>query len=340
MLSSEDLSEKFFTIPLSTYRDRDVPFVPFKYGMLISAISVLFFRTTVIFPNTTIKEPKFLRWFFGGLLAFLSYSNKSYELICAVEIFSYLVTFLLFSEYVPSIFFKFGQDKNKTNVLRIVLIAMSAILCLLVCHLAATGVLFQLLKLTTPTFISDGLMSIFPVREIQASYDVIDEFVSEEGLLKNQVRRLFFITFHIQFGIGYLGIDFLKQEQQRRNQLVRMDMNRSDGEDTTSGKPRSSTTETLRLEKKEDERIVNRSRKFQRTAAPFIFFTAVPYMIKVIGFGNLNAFAFVCMRDDIHRSVRLYNLFEHDNYLVALADHSAKAPAGTKTALCLSLCMP
>lgn len=338
MLSSDDFSEKFFTIPLSTYRDRDVPFMPFKYGMLISAISVLFFRTTVTFPNTTIKEPTFLRWFFGGLLAFLSYSNKSYELICAVEIFSYLVTFFLFSEYVPSTFFKFGQDKNKTNVLRIVLIAMSAILCLLVCHLAATGVIFQLLKSTTPTFISDGLMSIFPVREIQASYDVIDEFVSEEGLLKTQVRRLFFITFHIQVGIGYLGIDFLKQEQHRRNELVRMDMNRSDEEDTTSGKSRSATTEALGLEKKEDERIVKRSRKFQRTAAPFIFFTAVPYMIKVIGFGNLNAFAFVCMRDDIHRSVRLYNLFEHDNYLVALADHSAKAPAGTKTVQCL--CIP
>jgi len=336
MLSSDDLSENFFNIPLSTHRDRDAPLMPFKYGMLISAISVLFFRTTVTFPKTTIKEPKFIRWFFGGVLAFLSYSNKSYELICAVEIFSYLVTFFLFSDFVPSFFLKFCHDKNKTNVLRIVLIAISAILCLLVCHLAATGGLFRFLKLVTPTFISDGLMSIFPVQEIQASYNVIDEFVSEEGLLKDQVMRLFFITFHIQVGIGYLGIDFLKQEQHRRNELVRMDLSRSDGKDKTIGESESSsTTRDKSVERGEDERILKRSRKFQRTAAPFIFFTAVPYMIKVIGYGNLNAFAFNCMRDDIHRSVRLYNLFEHDNYLVAMADHSAKAPAGTETVQCL-----
>jgi len=305
-----------------------------------------FFRTTVTLPPTSSKEPKFLRWFFGGLLAFLSYSNKSYELICAVEIFSYLVTFFLFSEYVPSFFFNFAQDKNKTNILRIVLIAISAILCLLVCHLAATGVLFQLLKSITPTFISDGLMLIFPIAEVQASYDIIDEFVIEEGLVKDQATRLFFITFHIQVAIGYLGIDFLKQEQHRRNELVRMDLNVTDENESESssnshGKPvsmsrsnivssqetKKNTSEVSSINTGGKQRMMNRSLKFQRTAAPFIFFTAVPYMIKVIGVGNLNAFAFVCMRDDIHRSVRLYNLFDHDNYLVALADHSAKAPA-------------
>jgi len=348
MSPSNDLSEIYFNIPLSTYRDRDVPFSPFKYGMLISAISILFFRTTVTLSATTSKEPKFLPWFFGGLLAFLSYSNKSYELICAVEVFSYLVTFFLFSDYVPSFFYNFAQDKNKINVLRIVLIAFSAILCLLVCHLAATGVLFQWINSITPMFISDGLMSMFPIEEIQASYDIMEEFISEEGLLKDQVTRLFFITFHIQVGIGYLGIDFLKQEQHRRNELVRMDLNETDEKETKTGtssnshgkpvpistsKPVSSqdtkknTSQVSTMKRGGNTRMMKRSLKFQRTAAPFIFFTAVPYMIKVIGYGNLNAFAFVCMRDDIHRSVRLYNLFDHDNHLVALADHSAKGPA-------------
>lgn len=332
MVSSNHLSENFFNIPLTTHRDRNVPLMPFRYGMLISAISILFFRTTVTFPKTTINEPPFLQWFFGGLLAFLTYSNKSYELISAVEIFSYLVSFLLFSDYIPSVFFNFAKDKNKTNVLRIVLIAISAILCLMVCHLAATGILFRFLTSVTPTFISNGLVSIFPIQEIRASYDVIDEFVSEEGLLRDQVLRLFFITFHIQVGIGYLGIDFLKQEQHRRNELVRMDLSRGDEEDSKSkGLKNSNDERGAKPKTEENQRVMKRSRKFQRTAAPFIFFTAVPYMIKVIGFGNLNAFAFVCMKDDIHRSVRLYNLFEHDNYLVALADHSAKAPAGTKT---------
>jgi hypothetical protein len=190
----------------------------------------------------------------------------------------------------------------------------------------------------------DGLMAIFPIVEIQASYDIMDEFVSEEGLLKYQAIRLFFITFHIQVGIGYLGIDFLKQEQHRRNELVRMDMNGIDQTENAAGNPRISnpretsmskdknknTSEVSTMNGGENQRRVNRSLRFQRTAAPFIFFTAVPYMIKVICYGNLNAFAFVCMRDDIHRSVRLYNLFDHDNYLVALADHSAKAPAGKR----------
>ena len=358
MPQSKDLSEIFFNIPLSTYRDRDVPFTPFPYGMLISAISILFFRTTIQLPSTTSKEPKFLRWFFGALLAFLSYSNKSYELICAVEIFSYLATFLLFSDYVPSLFLNFAKDKNKTNVLRIVLIAISAILCLMVCHLAAAGVLFQFIQSITPTFVTDGLVLVFPIQEIQASYDIMDEFILEEGLLQDQVTRLFFITFHIQVGIGYLGIDFLKQEQHRRNELVRMDLDGVDEEEiddessssgnkaTTSSSSSSiassqeikkknmdevpATKKNLQQEKK-NQRMMKRSLGFQRTAAPFIFFTAVPYMIKVIGYGNLNSFAFVCMRDDIHRAVRLYDLFDHDNYLVALANHSAKAPAGMKT---------
>jgi hypothetical protein len=75
--------------------------------------------------------------------------------------------------------------------------------------------------------------------------------------------------------------------------------------------------------------MMKQSLKFQRTAAPFIFFTAVPYMIEVIGYGNLNAFAYMCFKDDVHRAVRLYDLFDHDKNLVALAAHSAKALAGT-----------
>jgi len=248
------------------------------------------------------------------------------------------------------LFSKFAEDNNKTNVLRIVLIAISAILCLMVCHFFATGLLFQVLKSTTPTFISEGFMSMFPIEEIQASYDIMDEFVVEEGLLQYQVARLFFITFHIQIGVGYLGIDFLKQEQHRRNELVRMDMgstvdeeNKIKTNETTMSTPASkkvllhddenknsndmSSTKTTSQPYVVEDKKMKRSLRFQRTAAPYIFLTAVPYMVKVIGYGNLNAFAFVCMRDDIHRAVRLYDLFDHDNHLVALADHSAKAPA-------------
>lgn len=319
MTYAKDLSESFFSIPLSTFRDRDVPLQPFPYGLIISAVSIFFFRTTVQIA-TTIKEPSIVRYSFGAVLAFLSYSNKPYEFICAVEIFSYLATFLLFSDRIPLFLSKYAQTKNKTNAVKFALIGASAVFCPMFCHLAARGSIFQFFRSVTPAFITDSLMAVFPILEIQASYDIMDEFILEEGLLLEQVARLFFITFHIQVGIGYLGIDFLKQEQHRRNELVRMDMD-------TSSENESEVTQ----QKDRDGRKIKRFTRFQRTAAPFIFFTAVPYMIKVIGYGNLNAFAFVCMKDDVHRSVRLYDLFDHDNHLVALADHSAKAPAGKKT---------
>jgi len=41
----------------------------------------------------------------------------------------------------------------------------------------------------------------------------------------------------------------------------------------------------------------------------------------------LNAFAFACFNNDVHRAVRLHHLSDHENNLVALAGHSAKSPA-------------
>jgi hypothetical protein len=161
---------------------------------------------------------------------------------------------------------------------------------------------------------------------------------------------LFFITFHCQVAIGYLGIDFLKQEQQRRNELVRMDMigddddddgddngdNGGDGDKTSATKPPQEDSgnkeeESSLLSSKERrkmQRKMTKSKRFSRTAAPFILFTAVPYMFKIISIGNINAFAYACFKDDVHRAVRLYDLFDNDNHLVAVANHSAKSPEG------------
>jgi hypothetical protein len=362
MPNLQHLSEDFFGIPLTTFRDRNVPMSPFPYGMVISAISILFFRTTIYQS----AEPKVLRWFFGSLLAFLTYSNKSYELICSVEIFSYMAPFLFFSsdESLATIFFGISNTiftrattrsiSSKSSspqapphqqqlvpqetrvIIRIVLIAVSATLCLIVCHLVSTGALLHFANILTPSLIKEGLVMLFPLHEIQSAYDIVDEFILEEGLLSDQVARLFFITFHVQVGIGYLGIDFLKREQERRNQLVQMDL-RSLQNDNNDNQPtddkqvdssvESSTNDKVR--QKQKEKMIAKANQFQRTAAPFIIFTAVPYMIKVIGYGNLNAFAFSCFKDDVHRAIRLYDLFERDNNLVALAEHSAKAPAGT-----------
>jgi hypothetical protein len=328
--SAATLSEEFFTIPLSTIRDRNVSLSTFPYSMGISAISILFFRTTIRQSD----EPKVLTWFFGLLLAFLAYSNKSFELISAVQVFSYVVPLLLFSsdQVLASVIFV-GSKVTTTvppsridmRIARIVLITLSAILCLVVCHLTSSGALFCAFRNILPKFALDGMALLFPIHELQAAYDIIDEFILEDGLLRDQVARLFFVTFHVQVGIGYLGIDFLKREQERRNQLVRMDTTDT-MTDYIDAKVASNNGDNIH--QKHQENMNKKAQQFQRTAAPFIFFTAVPYMIKVIGYGNLNAFAFSCFKDDVHRAIRLYDLFDHDNNLVALSHHSAKSPAG------------
>jgi hypothetical protein len=186
------------------------------------------------------------------------------------------------------------------------------------------------LGLVTPSWVMEGLSWLFPIEEVQAAYDIIDRFILEPTLLQAQIARLLFITFHIQVGIGYLGINFLNKEQERRNRLVRMDMigeddEAEDDQSTENGKKeqtgdkKASVSETKKL---------SRAKRFQKSAAPFIFLTAVPYMCQIIGYGNLNAFALACFKDDVHRAVRLYDLFEHDNNLVAMSLHSAKGPAG------------
>ncbi|KAL3922036.1 MAG: hypothetical protein SGILL_002424 [Bacillariaceae sp.] len=131
-----------------------------------------------------------------------------------------------------------------------------------------------------------GLALLFPVHELEAAYNILEEFVHEDGLLKEQVALLFFITFHIQVGIGYLGIDFLKREQERRNQLVRMDMGHDtdeeddDDDDTTNKSIKPKTKAEEKFHQEQQDKMMKKSKRFQRTAAPFIFFTAVPYMIK------------------------------------------------------------
>lgn len=49
-------------------------------------------------------------------------------------------------------------------------------------------------------------------------------------------------------------------------------------------------------------------------------------MIQIIILGNINRYSFACFRDEIHRSVRLTELFDHDSYLVAMSADSAVSP--------------
>ena len=65
---------------------------------------------------------------------------------------------------------------------------------------------------------------------------------------------------------------------------------------------------------------------FRRSAAPFIFFAVLPYMFQIIFYGNMNMYVFHCVRDDVHREVRINGVFGHDAHLVAMAENSAMGP--------------
>ena len=146
----------------------------------------------------------------------------------------------------------------------------------------------------TPAALSRGLNYMFPITEIVNAYNVLLQFI-KPAILHKQAATLFFATFHIQVGMGYLGIDFLKKEQARRNQLVRMDMIDDTADDNTTTVTNGEETKD-RVKRKQEA-----SRRFQKGAAPFILFTAVPYMIQIILLGNINRFAFLCMQNDLSR---------------------------------------
>lgn len=293
----------FFGLVLSTHRPKNMGIDAtsyFPYEPLIAAISIVFFRTTVSFQ----AEPLALKWFFSLLLAFLAYSRKSYELITAVELFSYSVPYLLIVRD------KFGQQA----ITRLLYISGSALVSLLLVHLAANGSLFRLFVWVTPNLVVRSMKHLIPVDEMVEAYEIMVAFLDERILVK-QLRHLFFVTFHIQVGMGYLGIDFLRKEQDRRNQLVRMDVG------STEGKKRNGVN-------RDSEAMMERARQFQRSAPAFILLTALPYMSQIILYGNVNKFAFMCVLHDLHRTVRLSELFDHDRHLIAMANESPTTPEG------------
>lgn len=300
----------FGILPMSTHRDRDLgpdAATYFQYEAAIAAISIVFFRLTV----RKKAEPRAVTWFFGILLGCLSYMRKSYELITAVELFSYAVSLLL--THWPSSY------KNHV-LLRLMTIAASAAMSLLMAHVllspSSKGMDFMVAIFMPPPVMS-VLNNLFPIEEFKATLDIMRSFAHPE-ILEKQLAHLLFVTIHIQCGMGFLGIDFLKKEQSRRNQLIRLDLA---DEDTSEPDNVVATT----ADEKTSARHVRASR-FQRSAGPFILFAALPYMLQIITFGNINKFAFVCVEHEMHRIVRLDELFEDHNNLAAMAADSATSP--------------
>jgi hypothetical protein len=296
---------------LSTHRDKGLgpdAATYFQAEAFIAAISVLFYRTTVTWKD----EPLAVRWFFAILLAVLAYMKKSYELIVAVEFFSYAVPYVLL--------FGGGPKLNVKSYMlsRMIAMAASAILSLLVAHLLVSGKLLHLFQVVAPDFFIKGLGYVFPIEELNNAYNIMVAF-ADPAVLRKQVSNLFFVTYHIQVGIGFLGINFLQKEQDRKNQLLRMDIYHEDKEDSNGEESNDETSRRTAV-------MMGRSKKFQSTAAPFIFFTALPYMFQIIFYGNMNKFAFSCLQHDLHRIIRLNELFDHDSHLIAMANDSPISP--------------
>jgi len=306
----------------------------FQYECAIAGISAFFSRYTV---KARKDEPMPQRIFFATIMSFLSYNRKPYEIICAFHLFSYISP-LLISWYHK----RQGMKKKEMSIVdklrALTVVAISGVASLLFCQYVASGDVQRILSIITPKMFVDAIYYLFPVAELQESHDIVSAFV-KPVLLQRMLSHLLFVTFHVQIGIGYLGIDFLTNEQLRKNQLIRMEFNQADAEKEQqqqvkgdsnkadgNSSPASSTPNSPPKKITHTKNQLDAAGKFRRAAVPFIFFTVIPYMIQIIFFGNMNQFAFFCVRDDIHREIRLNGLFEHDSHLVAMASSSATSP--------------
>ena len=159
----------------------------------------------------------------------------------------------------------------------------------------------------------DGVGYLMPIKEFKAAHDIMTEFIDPTELYAKS-KHLLFVTFHIQVGMGYLGIEFLRAEQGRKNQLVKIEEEvKKNGAGTDSDnavKMNGTKKKAKSTEKKKKQK--DASEKFRKSAGPFIFFVALPYMMQIVFYGGMNMYAFHCFRDDIHRAIRLNDLFANN----------------------------
>ena len=102
------------------------------------------------------------------------------------------------------------------------------------------------------------------------------------------LAHLLFVTFHIQMGLGHIGIAFLTSKQRRKNMLIRMDVENVDPALAGLSKKQKKKLKQQQQQQQVDvdgsEGKVKKfdpSRNFRRSAPTFIFFTVLPYMFQV-----------------------------------------------------------
>ena len=192
----------------------------------------------------------------------------------------------------------------------------------------------------------NALGSLLPITELMDAYDVLTQFISP-STLNAKISYLGFITFHIQTGMGFLGIEFLRNEQNRKNALIKIEdevtkhsnseaqqqqqQQQQEGGSQNQGQNGSSSNIKKNDSKKSGDEY-DASKKFRQGAAPFIFFVALPYMVQIVFYGAVNMYAYHCFRDDIHRTIRLNDLFDNGGHrFVATSIESTLSPASYAT---------
>jgi hypothetical protein len=127
---------------------------------------------------------------------------------------------------------------------------------------------------------------MFPLSELTSSYNTIYSFfdgnAENQQLLHDMLCHLLFVTFHIQMGLGYIGIAFLMSEQKRKNMLIRMDIDSENNDKRES----ISNDDNDNIGAKNANKKYDPSRKFRRSAPNFILLTVLPYMFQIIVLGK------------------------------------------------------
>ena len=246
----------------------------FPNELLIAGISIAFCRYSV---RRSDDESVVLRLIVSGLLGMLAYTGQSsYVTIIAAEIFSYFLSYW-WVDIVP-------QTKNVPMlpstvasslhpvVGKALYLAGGALASLLASHILCTLAIWTFLfRSLVPSFLLRGLEYLFPVRELLQAWHILMDLSLEPMILQRMIDHLFFVTLHIQVGIGYLGIHFLHKQQERKNQLIRLDIPNVAAAAAAAVNTDNSNTGANESDDSSNKQtsLTERSRAFKRGAAPF-----------------------------------------------------------------------
>jgi len=308
----------------------------FQHEGLVAALAVSYCRFTVKSQHETI----YVRLASAALLGYLAFIRSDYWLLTSVHACTY--SCLIYRFFCKRIIAKesesmvkpvpnpYKEINEEDSAVRAVKRYANVIFAVVSTQLGVTYILYSCFQphaahsffqsrvyqhilhpyiLSTNIFhhltskFYENISYLIPIAEVLDAYNLLIGFV-QPHILHAQMSHLLFVTIHIQVGRGFLGINFLTREQERKNSLIRLEDEvphapTNDGNYQGVSMPKSTTTENI-------------SKKFNRGAATFIIFSAVPYMFQIIFYGGLNMFAYNCFKDDLYRTIRLHGLFEND----------------------------